>query len=167
MKAANDDFEVWREQQEREKKPFPYVFPQMPPRFQHCCKWFKVLFLLEWSCIILWIFAGVVGCVLMLMKSQAADLVDLIGSFFVALLLLWLVCRMLRHTPKFFWHCPCCKRPFSYYAPSHYSDVLKELKCLQEMEHLHIPYTQQKFCPLVVPSICPMCKTKFFKMPED
>lgn len=57
--------------------------------------------------------------------------------------------------------------PFPYYAPSHYSNVLKESDCLHEMEHLRIPYIKVKLCPLVVPSVCPECKTKFFEMTDD
>lgn len=164
---GRNDFEAWRELRENETKPFPYVYPQMAPRFRYCCIWLRALFLLEWCGISLMILAGTVGCVLLVVEPQAGQLFDLVGTAFVAGLVLFLICRLLRHSPRFFWHCPCCGTAFPYYAPSHYSDVLKESDCLHKMEHLRIPYIRLKFCPLVVPSVCPECRAKFFEMTDD
>ena len=36
MKKATDDIANWRLQHENMSKPFPCVFPQMPPRFRRC-----------------------------------------------------------------------------------------------------------------------------------
>ena len=49
MKRNSDDFADWRIQQENLAKPFPYVFPQMPPRFRWCCAFAKVMFLIQWG----------------------------------------------------------------------------------------------------------------------
>ena len=35
------------------------------------------------------------------------------------------------------------------------------------IQGLHIKYVKPKFCPLVVPSLCPECGAKFFRVPED
>lgn len=167
MRRSVDDFDEWREQQENASKTFPYVYPQMPPRFQRCCRWFKALFLLEWCGIILLILGGAVGCVLIVVEPQAEQLIDFGGTTCAAGVVLSLTCRLFRRAPRFFWHCPHCGAAFPYYAPSHYSDVLKEEDSLHQMDHLRIPYIKIKFCPLVVPSVCPECKSKFFKIPDD
>ena len=39
MRKPTDDIANWRLQQENTSKPFPYVFPQMPPRFRLCRFW--------------------------------------------------------------------------------------------------------------------------------
>ena len=71
-------------------------------------------------------------------------------------------------SPMFTRRClPAFGTAFPYYAPSHYSDVLKEEDGLQKMDHLRIHYIKTKFCPLVVPSVCPECRAKFFEMTND
>lgn len=50
MKRPTDDIANWRLQQENTSKPFPYVFPQMPPRFRRCCAFAKAVFLIQWGC---------------------------------------------------------------------------------------------------------------------
>ncbi len=166
MKRAMGDLEVWTEQRENEAKPFPYTYPQMPPRLRRCCGWFNALFLLEWCGGGLMILPGAVGCIL-LVAPQAGQMFDLAAAVGVTGLVLFLTCRLMRRTPRLFWHCPCCGAAFPYYAPSHFSDVLKEAEKLQEMDHLRIPYVKTKFCPLVVPSVCPKCRATFFEMVND
>ena len=43
----------WRLRQENLARPFPYVYPQMPPRLRRCCAFTRTLLLLEWGCLIL------------------------------------------------------------------------------------------------------------------
>ena len=50
MRKPTDDIANWRLQQENTSKPFPYVFPQMPPRFRRCCAFAKAVFLIQWGC---------------------------------------------------------------------------------------------------------------------
>ena len=50
MRKPTDDIANWRLQQENTSKPFPYVFPQMPPRFRRCCALAKAVFLIQWGC---------------------------------------------------------------------------------------------------------------------
>ena len=174
MKKATDDIANWRLQQENMSKPFPYVFPQMPPRFRRCRRFIRTLFLIEWGSILLFVFGSVVAFVLMLFRGKEALLEDsvafvLIAALFFVLLPLWFLCRWLRNTPKFFWHCPYCGQPFPYYAPPllRGMDDLKEADCLYSMEHLHIKYVKTKFCPLIIPSVCSECKYKFFDIVGD
>ena len=61
MKRHMDDIANWRLQQENTSKPFPYVFPQMPPRFRRCCAFAKAVFLIQWGCFAAF---GVCGMVL-------------------------------------------------------------------------------------------------------
>ena len=35
------------------------------------------------------------------------------------------------------------------------------------IERLHIKYVKPKFCPLIIPSVCPECRRKFFEMADD
>ena len=174
MKRATDDFSNWRLQQENMSKPFPYVFPQIPPRFRLYRSLMQTLFLMEWGCI--WIFAvgGVAAFALMLFRGKEAMLEDsiffpLITALFFILLPLSFLCRWLRNTPKTFWHCPCCGQSFPYYSPPLLRglDVLKEADCLYSIEHLRIQYVKTRFCPLIIPSVCPECKCKFFEMTGD
>ena len=50
MRRPTGDITNWRLQQENTSKPFPYVFPQMPPRFRRCCAFAKAVFLIQWGC---------------------------------------------------------------------------------------------------------------------
>lgn len=68
--------------------------------------------------------------------------------------------------PKLFWRCPCCGHPFPYYVPTR-GDNLKEKECLLTIKGQHIKYAKLKFCLLIIPSICPECKCKFFEMTGD
>lgn len=69
-------------------------------------------------------------------------------------------------TPKLFWRCPCCGHPFPYYVPIRRNN-LKEKECLRNIEGRHIKYVKLKFCPLIIPSVCPECKCKFFEMADN
>ena len=60
MKRATDDFSNWRLQQKNMSKPFPYVFPQMPPRFRRCCAFMKTVFLIQWGCFAVFCICGMV-----------------------------------------------------------------------------------------------------------
>lgn len=81
-------------------------------------------------------------------------------------LLLFFLAVPFGFTPKLFWLCPCCRHPFPYYVPTR-GDNLKEKDCLMAIEELHIKYAKRKFCPLIIPSVCPECRCKFFEMADD
>ena len=172
MKKAADDIVNWRLQQENLSKPFPYVFPQMPPRFRRCRRIVRALFLIEWGSIGLFVLGSMHVFFLMLLRGREVLLENsrflrLAAALFLVLLPLSLLCRWLRNTPKLFWHCPCCGQPFPYYAPPLRGlDELKEAECLHSMEHLHMKYVKTRFCPLLFPSVCPECRCKFFEMAE-
>lgn len=61
MKKTTDDMAVWRLRQENMSKPFPYVFPHMPPRFICCCGLIRALFLIEWGCMFALVLSGAVS----------------------------------------------------------------------------------------------------------
>lgn len=172
MKKAADDIANWRLQQENLSKPFPYVFPQMPSRFRRCRRFVRALFLIERGSIWLFVLGSVLALSLMLLRGRGALLENSIflrptAALFFVLLPLSVLCRLLRNTPKFFWHCPCCGQPFPYYAPPLRGlDELKEAECLHSMEYLHIKYVKTRFCPLILPSVCPECRCKFFEMAD-
>lgn len=66
MKRTTDDMVAWRLQQENLSKPFPYAFPQMPPRFRRCRAFTRALFLLEWGCVCVLILSVIpVGAVML------------------------------------------------------------------------------------------------------
>lgn len=170
MKKDWDDLGDWTLRQENQKKPFPYVFPQMPPGFRSRCVWMRALFLLEWGCIFLFLLLILADGVLLLFQKDETPLFSYLGGLALGALALWPFCKLLRHSPKFFWHCPCCGRPFSYYSPTitmRGADELNVKECLYEMEHLRIQYVQPKYCPLIVPTVCPNCGNKFFKKSEE
>ena len=176
MKRWTDDMADWRLRQENLARPFPYVYPQMPPRLRRCCAFTRTLLLLEWGCLILMALSGAALCGVLLVRGEGAfsacwdgsALFALGTAAFVLSIPLGAVCRALRHTPKFFWRCPCCGLPFSYYAPPFLGmDVLRAADCVYAMKDRRIRYVKPKFCPLVVPSLCPECGAKFFRVPED
>lgn len=169
MKRTTDDIANWRLQQKNNAEPFPYVFSRMPPRFRRCRAFAKALLLLEWGCICV-LFLGIIGAgAVMLFQGKELLLEEgavlLICLVCVVDMPLFYLCRGLRHTPQFFWRCPCCGLPFPYYAPPlRGADDLKEADCLHSMEHLRIKYVKTRFCPLIIPSVCPEYKCKFFDM---
>lgn len=171
MKAWRDDVSDWRLRQENLAEPFPYVYPQMPPRFRRCRAFAGGLFLLEWGAVLTLVLGGAAGGGVMLLRGEAALLegwaaVCMVLVFFAALPLYFLS-RLLRNTPKFFWRCPCCGLSFPYYAPPLRGlDTLKEADCVHMMEHLRVRYVKEKFCPLILPSACPECGAKFFDLPD-
>ncbi len=128
--------------------PFPYVFPQMPPRFRRCRFLIQTLFWMEWLSYLTIYFTG---------------LIAVLGMLFLGFF-----CRWMRHTPRFFWHCPCCGSPFPYYAPPllRGMDDLKEADRLHFMESKRIRYVKTSTCPLIIPSVCPECKCRFFDMAD-
>lgn len=69
-------------------------------------------------------------------------------------------------TPKLFWRCPCCGHPSPYYVSAR-GDNLKEKECLLTMKWRHIKYAKLIFYPLIIPSVCPECKHKFFEMEQS
>ena len=118
MKRATDDFSNWRLQQENMSKPFPYVFPQMPPRFRWCRRFAQALFLIEWGGFVALVLSNFPAGVVALLWGKKA-LLEGVGAMafllsmvsFVLLPLAFLA-RWLRHTAKLFWHCPCCGQLF-------------------------------------------------------
>lgn len=173
MKRPTDDMADWRLQQENKTKPFPYVFPQMPPRFRRCRRFIQTLFLVEWGSYFIIIFVGLMAVLVMLIRGKAgfpeSQAILFTALALVIFLPLGFLCRWLRHTPKFFWHCPCCGQPFPYYAPPLLRglDELKEADCLYSMKFLRIKYVKTKVCPLIIPSLCPKCRCKFFEMTKE
>lgn len=168
MKRNSDDFADWRIQQENLAKPFPYVFPQMPPRFRRCCVFAKAMFLTQWASfgfallgsLILFVPVVVFRMELDSMVERAPLLVLLAGAVYPALIL-YLLLIPLRYTPRLFWRCPCCGCRFPYYVPTR-GDNLREKECLLNIKGQHIKYAKLKCCPLIIPSVCPECKMKFF-----
>ena len=79
----------------------------------------------------------------------------------------FLVATPLKFTPKLFWRCPCCGHPFPYYVLKRGGNDLKEKECFFTIKGQHIKYAKLKFCPLIIPSVCPECKCKFFEMTGD
>ena len=175
MKRPTDDIANWRLQQENISKPFPYVFPQMPPRFRRCCAFARAVFLLQRGCFAVFCLGGMVLFVPLMILGQDMELSALtnnhpllafpIVTVTVSLLLSFLAVP-LGFTPKLFWRCPCCGHPFPYYVPTR-GDNLKEKECFLNIRGKHIRYTKLKFCPLIIPSVCPECKCKFFDMADD
>ena len=172
MKKITNDMTRWQLRQENLSRPFPYCFPQIPPRFRRCCGLIRALFLAEWSCTFALVLGSAAAAVVALSGGTEALLEGRMAFFIAvaifALMPLGILCRWLRNTPKFFWHCPCCGQPFPYYAPPRLRgmDILKEDDCLDSMEHLRIPYVKMRFCPLIVPSVCPECRCRFFSFPS-
>lgn len=170
-----DDMADWRLRQENLAKPSPYVYPQMPPRFRRCRVFMRTLFLLEWSGVILMALSGLILCgVLLACGGEAFDsrlrgsaLFALLSAGFMLSVPLALACRALRRTPRHFWRCPCCGLALPYYAPPLRGlDELREADCVYAMEHLRIRYVRPSCCPLILPSECPVCRAKFFGVPE-
>lgn len=173
-RQQTDDTAAWRLQQKNTSEPFPYIYPQMPPRFRHCRFFIQTLFLTEWGCIWMFVVGGSVAFALLLFRGGEAILEDsiaflLIAAPFVVFLPLSFFCRWLRNAPKFFWRCSCCGHAFPYYAPPllRGMDELKEADCLYSIERQRIKYVKTKFCPLIIPSVCPECKCKFFDMTDN
>ena len=175
MKRPIDDIANWQLQQENTSKPFPYIFPQMPPRFQRWCVFAKVVFLIQRGCFAVFCLGSMMLLVpviifgkdleLSVMTDYHPFLALLVMATVVSLLLFFLAVPF-GFTPKLFWRCPCCRHPFPYYVPTR-GDNLKEKDCLMAIEGLHIKYAKPKFCPLIIPSVCPECRCKFFEIADD
>lgn len=169
MKRSGDDFTDWRIQQENLAKLFPYVFPQMPPRLQRCCAFARAVFLIQWGLFGFFALGSMVLLVpilifqeLSVMTEKAPFLVLLAAQLLPSLMISFLA-GLLRFTPKLFWRCPCCWCWFPYYVPTR-GDNLREKECLLNVKGQHIKYAKLKCCPLIIPSVCPECKMKFFEV---
>lgn len=172
MKRFMDDIANGRLQQENTSKPFPYVFPQMPPRFRLCCVIAKGIFLIQWGCFAIFCLGSMVLFVPLIVFGKDVELSAMTDNhpllaFLILLtaisLLLSFLAALFGFSPRLFWRCPCCGHPFPYHVPTR-GDNLKEKDCLMAIEGLHIKYVKRKFCPLIIPSVCPKCKCKFFEM---
>lgn len=170
MKRNDDDFAAWRVQQENASKPFLYVFPQMPPRFRRCCAFAKAVFLIQWGgfavfalgSMILFV-PAVVWDMDMSALTNGRPLLSLLVLAAAVSLLLYFLAFPFRYTPKLYWRCPCCGCRFPYYVLTR-GDRLREKECLFNLKGQHIKYAKLRFCPLIIPSVCPECKMKFFDM---
>ncbi len=174
MKRATDDFSNWRLQQENMSKPFPYVFPQMPPRFRRCCAFMKTVFLIQWGCFAAFCVCGMVLFIPVVIWGKNTEMSAMIEnmpflSFFIVAATISLPISFAAipfgFAPKLFWRCPCCGHPFPYYVPTR-GDNLKEKECLLTIKGQHIKYAKLKHCPLIIPSVCPACRCKFFEMAD-
>ena len=175
MKKNGDDIANWRLQQENKSKPFPYVFPQMPPRFRRCCAFAGAVLLIRWGCCAVLCICSMVLFIPVVIWGRNMEMSAMIENepflaFFIAAyamsLLISFAAVPLGFTPRLFWRCPCCGHPFPYYVPTR-GDNLKEKECLLDIKGQHIRYAKLKFCPLIIPSVCPECKCKFFDMADD
>lgn len=175
VKRPKNDIANWRLQQENTSKPFSYVFPQMPPRFRRCCAFAKAVFLIQRGCFTAFCLASMALFVPVIILGKDVELSAMTDYHpFLALLVLVTAISLLLSflsvplgfTPKLFWQCPCCRQPFPYYVPAR-GDNLKEKDCLIAIEGQHIKYAKPRFCPLIIPSVCPECRCKFFEMADD
>ena len=168
MKREEDDFSAWRQRQKNQAAPFFYVYPQMPPRFRWCRRFAQALFVVEWGAC--WMFflgsIPILFLVAVVPLLQGKEAGTLPVNYLLLLLPLRFLARWLRHTTKFFWHCPCCGQPFPYYAPDGRHEEMREKECYHTLWQLRIGYVKTRLCPLVIPSECPACKRKFFRI-ED
>ena len=147
----------------------------MPPRFQRCCAFAKAVFLIQWGCCAACCLGSMALFVPVIILGKDVEL-SVLAEYhpFLAILVLVTAISLLLFflavpfgfTPKLFWRCPCCRYPFPYYVPTR-GDNLKEKDCLMAIEGLHIKYAKLKFCPLIIPSVCPECRCKFFEMADD
>ena len=168
MRREDDDFTVWRRQQENRVAPSPYVYPQMPPQFRWRRRFAQTLFLLEWGILLALIVGLLLEGVVILLRGIETPVGDrealAVGLMFLVLLPLWFLIRWLRRTPRWFWRCPCCEQPFPYYAPDGRHEEMREKECYYTLQQMRIGYVKTKFCPLVIPSECPACRRKFFQV---
>lgn len=164
MKRFMDDIESWRLQQENISNPFPYVFPQMPPRFRWCRCFTQALFVVQWGTVLVQCLGFIL--IIPLAFFLSADVLRVMADLLFLLMPLSFLARWLRHTARFFWRCPCCGQPFPYYAPDGKHEEMREKDCYATLQQMRIGYVKTKPCPLVIPSICPGCKRKFFEMVE-
>ena len=170
MRRKEDDFAAYRQQQNNRAAPFSYIYPQMPPRFRWCRRFAQALFLIEWGGFVALVLSNFPAGVVALLWGKKA-LLEGVGAMafllsmvsFVLLPLAFLA-RWLRHTAKLFWHCPCCGQPFPYYAPDGRHEEMRNRECCYTLRQMRIGYVKTKLCPLVIPSECPACRQKFFKM---
>lgn len=89
-----------------------------------------------------------------------------LGSLLLLILFLGLAARQLRRTVRLFWRCPCCRRPFPCYTPEGRGEALRERECCEALLQTGIGAVKPRLCPLVIPSECPWCRRKFFRLPE-
>lgn len=164
MSKPTDDMREWAAQRNNRAQPFPYTYPQMPPQFRRCKCISKFLLLAEYVAdVIAMLSLLAVGVLHWLFGGSITDgAVVVCALLFMLTFPLWFLFRLLRCTPRLYWHCPGCKEKFPYYKPVRYRDVLVHEECLREMKFLHIPYVQPKLCPLIIPSECPYCRKKFW-----
>ena len=147
----------------------------MPPRFRRCCALAKAVFLIQWGCFAVSCVCSMVLFIPVVIWGRNMGMSAMIENrpflaFFIVVaaisLLIFFAAVPFGFTPKLFWRCPCCGHPFPYYVPTR-GDNLKEKECLRNIEWRHIKYVKLKFCPLIIPSVCPECKCKFFEMADD
>ena len=59
---------------------------------------------------------------------------------------------------------PLLRTAFPYYAPDGRHEEMRNKECCYTLRQMRIGYVKTKLCPLVIPSECPACRQKFFKM---
>ena len=160
MKRETDDLVEWSRGRANRAEPYPYVFPQMPPRFRRCCGLMRALLLLEYGSAALFAVSCLVAVPYVHREAPPPVLSAVVLLSVPLAMLFWFLQRI----PRFFWRCRCCGQPFPYYAPTRGGDGWKNKDCLNKLNFKHIPYYRPRLCPLAVPSSCPECGKKFFEM---
>ena len=116
-------------------KPFPYVFPQMPPRFRRCRAFAKAVFLMQWGCFAVFFFFFMVLSVQLIVLGGDLEGSAVTGGhpflgFLVPVaavsLLLFFLAVPIGFAPRLFWRCPCRGRPFPYYVPTRGNKLRKK-----------------------------------------
>lgn len=106
MKQEEDDFAAWRGQKENQASPFPYVYPDMPPRFRRSRRFTRALFLLEWVSLLTLIAGLLLEGVVILFRGIEKPMGDrealAAGLMLLVLLPLYFLTRWLWHTPRWF-----------------------------------------------------------------
>ena len=164
LKRETDDFTEWSRNRANRAKPYPYVFPQMPPRFRRCCGLMRALLLLEyafWATFALSCLAAIGPCI----RQEAPG--PLLSAGILLTVPLAMVFWFLLRLPRFFWRCPCCGQPFPYCVPTRGGHEWRNKDCLNELKFKRIPYHRPRLCPLAFPSSCPECGEKFFEMGKE
>lgn len=161
MNDQMDDFTVWRIRKDHLKEPFPYVFPDLPPRFRRLRALSRGVFLMQLGSSVVAI-AGLLLSGIFFFGRETEPPAFLEATVFCSIFLAFLF-TLLRFLPGIFWRCPCCKTKFPYYVPARYSDALRGKACISALEVQRIFFFKPRCCPLIFPSVCPVCKRKFFQ----
>lgn len=162
INSEDDYLKKWRIQKNNEAQDFTYFFPKLP-------LFLRIQRAINRSLVLLQIFFATVFILGLCVSGVDEYFFNIEQPMLLEITIfsmpMTIICILLRTIQSLIiWRCPYCGIGFPYYSAGRRVRILKRKSVLYQMEGLKIEYDEPWCCSLVLPSVCPNCRKKFYKI---